>query len=114
MSLSFFTEYNILEQRFRMRQMGFIGNVSVKPLSEKAAIDLAADILGDVVVFSIATLVLLVEVKRGSLKDQAKEDSQNAKLISLQEQINDLGIVTEQQSTQIRELTRTRPHANKA
>ncbi len=93
--------------------MGHVGKVSVKPLSEKAAIDLAANILGEIVVFSIAVAILLVEMKRGQLKDQAKEDAQNAKLKSLQQQINDLGIETERQSTQIRELTRALPQANK-
>eukprot|EP00794_Sanderia_malayensis_P020168 gene20168-22143_t len=107
-------KYNRLEQRYRMIQMGYEGKVDIKPLSEKAAIDLAANILGEIVVFSIAVAVLLVEMKRTQLKDQAKEDVQNAKLISLQQQINDLGIETEQQATQIRELTRALPQANKS
>ena len=89
-----------------MRQMGYQGDVNVKPLTETAAIDLAANILGEIVVFSIAVMVLFLEMKRSQLKEQSKEDIQNAKLVSLQEQINDLGIEIEKQSAQIRELTR--------
>jgi len=98
--------YNTYEQRFRMRQMGYQGDVNIKPLTDQAAVDLAANILGEVVVFSIAVLVLLAEMRRSQQKEQAKEDVQNEKLISLQKQIHDLGLVVEQQSTQIRELSR--------
>eukprot|EP00112_Aurelia_sp_Birch-Aquarium-sp1_P026545 Seg9474.2 transcript_id=Seg9474.2/GoldUCD/mRNA.D3Y31 product="putative OPA3-like protein" protein_id=Seg9474.2/GoldUCD/D3Y31 len=98
--------YNRLEQRFRMRQMGYQGDVNVKPLTETAAVDLAANILGEIVVFSIAVMLLFVEMKRSQLKEQSKEDTQNAKLVSLQGQINDIGIEIEKQSAQIRELTR--------
>ena len=86
--------------------MGYQGDMNIKPLTEQAAIDLAANILGEVVVFGIAVMVLLVEVRRSQTKEQAKEDAQNEKLVSLQGQINDLGLLVEQQSTQIRELSR--------
>ena len=102
----YFSGYNKFEQQFRMRQMGYQGDVHIKPLTDQAAVDLAANILGEVVVFSIAVLVLLAEMRRSQQKEQAKEDIQNDKLISLQKQIHDLGLVVEQQSTQIRELSR--------
>ena len=89
-----------------MRQMGYQGDVNIKPLTEQGAIDLAANILGELVVFSIAVMVLLAEMRRSQSKEQAKEDAQNNKLISLQEQINDLGLLVEEQSTKIRELSR--------
>ena len=89
-----------------MRQMGYQGDVNIKPLTDQAAVDLAANILGEMVVFSIAVIVLLAEMKRSQLKEQAKEDAQNAKLVSLQKQINDFGLEMEKQSAQIRELTR--------
>ena len=89
-----------------MRQMGYQGDVNIKPLTEQGAIDLAANILGEVVVFSIAVIVLLAEMRRSQLKEQTKEDAQNDKLVSLQKQINDLGLLVEQQSTKIRELSR--------
>lgn len=86
--------------------MGYQGDVEIKPLTDQAAVDLAANILGEVVVFGIAVLVLLAEMKRSQLKEQAKEDKQNAKLVSLQEQINEMGLEIDKQSAQIRELTR--------
>ena len=89
-----------------MKQMGYEGKAEIKPLTDQAAVDLAANILSEVVVFSIAVIVLYAEMKRGQIKEQAKEEAQNEKLLSLQEQINDLGIEIEKQSTQIRELMR--------
>lgn len=98
--------YNNLEQRFRMRQMGYQGDMQVKPLTDQAAVDLAANILGELVVFSIAVIVLLAEMKRSQMKEQSKEKAQNSQLVSLQEQINDLGLEVDKHSAQIRELTR--------
>lgn len=89
-----------------MRQMGYQGDMQVKPLTDQAAVDLAANILGELVVFSIAVIVLLAEMKRSQMKEQSKEKAQNSQLVSLQEQINDLGLEVDKHSAQIRELTR--------
>ena len=92
--------------------MGFKGHLDVKPLSEEAAVELAADMLGEIVVFGIAVGILYVESLRSQAKDQAKEDKQIDKIDSLEKQLTDLGIQVERQSAQIRELTRILPQAN--
>lgn len=55
-----------------MKLLG-IGKVSiVKPLNEDIAVDLAAEMLGEFVIFSIAASLLFAEYKRQQYKDQNK------------------------------------------
>ena len=55
-----------------MKLLG-IGKVStVKPLNEDVAVDLAAEMLGEFVIFSIAAALLFAEYKRQQYKDQIK------------------------------------------
>lgn len=100
-----FAAYHRLEQTVRMKLMGWQKKVDVKPLSTVAAVDLGAELLGELVIFSIALGTLFFEYKRGQNKEKAKEVVQNQKLLSLQEQIDVLGVelrtqVTKQASLQ--------------
>ena len=72
--------------------MGWTKKVDVKPLSSSAAVDLGAELLGEIVIFSIALGTLFFEYKRGQNKDKVKEEIQNQKLLNLQEQINELDL----------------------
>jgi len=76
--------------------MGWTKKVDVKPLSNSAAVELGAELLGEIVIFSIALGTLFFEYKRGQNKDKAKEEIQNKKLMSLQEQINELSLELKQ------------------
>lgn len=94
-----------------MRLLG-LGRVSdVKPLSEEMAVDLAAEMLGEGIIFLIASGTLMFEYKRQQRKDQTKEDVQNKRLIDLEETVRDLGLTVEVQTTRVRELTRALANA---
>ena len=100
--------------------MGWQRKVDVKPLSTAAAVDLGAELLGELVIFSIALGTLFFEYKRGQYKDKAKEAAQNQKLSSLQEQMDILGVelrtqVTKQISLQneIDSIRKSLVHNNK-
>lgn len=84
--------YHKLEQTVRMRLMGWNKKIEVKPLSEEAAVNLGAELLGEFVIFSVAVGTLYAEVRRGQAKDRRKEEDQNAKLVMLQEQITELSV----------------------
>lgn len=84
--------YHQLEQTVRMKLMGWNKKVDVKPLSAAAAVDLGAELLGELVIFSVALGTLFFEYRRGQKKDKLKETVQNEKLSSLQEQIDMLGM----------------------
>lgn len=89
-----------------MRLLG-LGKVSqVKPLSDEMAVALAADMLGEAVIFGMATLCLWLEYKRQQRKDASKEDVQNQRLIDLEKQVSDMSLQIEEQSTRLKELTR--------
>lgn len=89
-----------------MRLLG-LGNISqVKPLSEEMAVELAADMLGEAVIFGVASLCLLLEYKRQQRKDANKEDVQNQRLLCLEKQASELTLEIEEQSTRLREIYR--------
>ncbi|XP_066934313.1 optic atrophy 3 protein homolog [Clytia hemisphaerica] len=91
--------YHQLEQTVRMKLMGWNKKIDVKPLSQDAAINLGAELLGELVIFSIALGSLFFEYKRGHKKDKAKEAIQNQRLFNLQEQIDILGLQVKTQAS---------------
>lgn len=89
-----------------MRLLG-LGKVSqVKPLSDEMAVALAADMLGEFVIFGMASLCLWLEYRRQVRKDSTKEDVQNQRLVGLEKQVSEMSLQFEEQSARLKELTR--------
>ena len=86
--------------------MGLSGPDKVQPLSEQVAVDVGAELLGESLIFGIATLTLYFEYRRGQNKEAKKEEEQNRKLTDLQNQIKELELTVDTNAAQIRELTR--------
>lgn len=63
----------------------------VKPLDEKDAVELGADIIGEIFVYSIAAVLLTREYIENNSKAIAKEEKLNKRLLSLEENIQRLG-----------------------
>ena len=89
-----------------MRLMGLSGPEKVQPLSEQVAVDVGAELLGESLIFGIATVMLYFEYRRGQRKEEKKEDEQNQRIIGLQNQIKELELTVETNAAQVRELTR--------
>lgn len=89
-----------------MRLMGLGKAKEVKRLNDDMAVELGAEMLGEVIVYSIASLTVFWEYMRQKRKDERHEDSQNIRLIDLESQVKELSRSMEKQKTQIRELTR--------
>ena len=89
-----------------MRLMGFTKVKEIKPLNEEMAVEQAAEMMGELIIYSIAAGTILWEYRRGVRNDQKKESVQNDRLSDLETEIQDLGIQLEIQNAQIRELTR--------
>ena len=89
-----------------MRLMGLSGPEKVPPLSEQVAIDVGAELLGESLIFGIATLTLYFEYRRGVKKEENKEEKQNQRLTDLQNQVKELELTVETNAAQVRELTR--------
>jgi hypothetical protein len=73
------------------------GPVKVAKLNEEQAIEQGAEILGEFVIFSIAALCLVLDYVRSSRKERLKK---------MENGIFEIGMLSERQDAQIRELTR--------
>lgn len=98
--------YHWADVNIRMRMLGLGKASSVEPLSETMAIELGAEMLGEFIIFSIASGTLYFEYQRSSKKEQIKEEERKQETMQFERRVEDLGIVTQQQDAQIRELWR--------
>ncbi|KAK8743770.1 hypothetical protein OTU49_001259 [Cherax quadricarinatus] len=101
--------YHWCEVRMKMYVMnlGRTGQSSTIPrLSEEAAIELGANLLGEGVIFGIAVAILAYEVSRQKEKEKKKEEAEQAFINNLETRINELTFSSEELDTKVRELTR--------
>ncbi|ELU17213.1 hypothetical protein CAPTEDRAFT_210501 [Capitella teleta] len=98
--------YHFWECTFKMRLMGFRRVTEVAPLNEQMAVDQAAEILGEVVIYSVGAGIIFWEYRRQERNNRSKEDTQNDRLGSLEEEVKEMGIQLEVQSAQLREMNR--------
>lgn len=70
------------------------------------AIELGANLLGEIIIFVFGAGVLLVEYQRQARKETLKEEMALQEKYELQATLNELAFQAERQDTQIRELTR--------
>lgn len=70
------------------------------------AIELGANLLGEVVIFVVGAGVLLFEYNRQSNKEHLKEQMIMQEKAELQAMLNELAFQAERQDTQIREMSR--------
>ena len=101
-----YSGYHAWDTSIRLRLMGFRKIKVVKPLNEDMAVEQASEILGELIIYSVAAGTILWEYRRGVRNDQKKESVQNDRLKVLEMEIRDLGIQLEVQSGQMREMTR--------
>lgn len=76
--------FHSMEQTFRLRMMGLPSGQTVKPLTENAAVDLGAELLGESVIFSIAALCLLIEYKRQKAISRRLEMALQDRLLNME------------------------------
>ncbi len=67
----------------KMRLMGASGPTQVKPLSNEKAVEIGAEIIGELIVYSIASSAIIAEYCRSSRRGQAVEDTQDQKISKL-------------------------------
>jgi len=100
--------YHRWETNVRMTSLGFSKPVkgSIKPLNEALAVDLGAEMIGEVSVFIIGAAVLYLEYWRQSKKAEETQQEEDNYLKTLSENIGNLNIMVERQDAQLRELNR--------
>ena len=96
--------YHKAEATVKLRILGIGKKVHVRKMDEDTAIELASEMLGEVIVFVVATATLYFEYRRQCRKEIMKEETQNDRLTELEEVIVRLqGQITEQ-SSQIKQI----------
>lgn len=80
--------------------------MAVPKLNEQMAIELGANLLGEIIIFVIGAGVLILEYQRQARKEAMKEEMAIQERLELQATLNELAFQAERQDTQIRELTR--------
>jgi hypothetical protein len=85
--------------------MGHKGKIEVEPLKENAAVDLGAELLGEVVVFSIGVAVLYAEYRRQKRGEAREEDKHQEDFRNLQSRVEELGLCMNKQNKEIERLS---------
>ena len=76
-----------MEVNFRLRLMGMGKAKNVEKLSEEMAIELGAEMLGEFVIFSVASATLLAEYWRSANKEALKEERQKHQMLQLKQKL---------------------------
>jgi len=98
--------YHRFDITITMKNIGLGKSVEVKPLNEDVAVDLAAEMLGEMFIFAVGVCILISEYRRQLRKDAIKEDIQNRRLRELEDGIHELELSLETQAAMLRELNR--------
>jgi len=102
----FLLVYHFYETNLKMRLLGLGKAKAVAKLNDEAAAELGAEMLGELIVFSVGVLCLTFEYQRQQNKDRSKEEYVTEKLIDLQKSVNLITIQIENQDAKIREMDR--------
>ncbi|XP_055540942.1 putative OPA3-like protein CG13603 isoform X2 [Wyeomyia smithii] len=98
--------YNWMEVKTKMWAMNLGKPTNVPVLNEAMAIELGANLLGEIVIFTIGAGLLLMEYQRQVRKESNKEEMALQEKLELQATINELIFQVQRQDTQIREMAR--------
>ncbi|XP_019541285.1 putative OPA3-like protein CG13603 isoform X1 [Aedes albopictus] len=98
--------YNWMEVKTKMWAMNLGKPTNVPVLNEAMAIELGANLLGEIVIFTIGAGLLLLEYQRQVRKEATKEEMVIQEKLELQATINELIFQVQRQDTQIREMAR--------
>ncbi|KAH7280277.1 hypothetical protein KP509_37G059100 [Ceratopteris richardii] len=69
------------------RIYGHATNVEIKPLDPEKAVQAAADLLGELVIFSVGVAAVLFEVQRSARSEARKEEARRQELEAIQERL---------------------------
>jgi len=98
--------YNWVEVKTKMWALNLGKPTTVPQLNEAMAIELGANLLGEVIIFTIGAGLLIFEYVRQSNKEAKKEESILLEKKELINTINDLALQLERQDAQLREINR--------
>lgn len=95
-----------MEIKTKMWALNLGKPTSVPQLNETMAIELGANLLGEVIIFTIGAGLLIFEYIRQSNKEAKKDELILQEKLELNNTISDLALRLERQDAQIREMNR--------
>uniref|UniRef100_A0A5S6R4Z6 OPA3-like protein n=1 Tax=Trichuris muris TaxID=70415 RepID=A0A5S6R4Z6_TRIMR len=98
--------YHRVDVTKKMLMMGFGKPTKVPNLTEESAVELGADILGEIIVYSIAATLFTLEYMRTSEKARIKEELLLNRISNLENKINELALGAEQHEAALRAVER--------
>ncbi|XP_050405417.1 putative OPA3-like protein CG13603 [Patella vulgata] len=99
--------YHWMDVNVRLKLMGMGKATHVDKLSDSMAIELGAEMLGEFILFTSASIILYMEYSRSAAKEELKEQAMLQKDLELERRLQELGLISEMQDAKIRELERT-------
>ncbi|VDN11605.1 unnamed protein product [Dibothriocephalus latus] len=102
--------YHLWDTRIRLKLLGLETPKTVKKLSDDAAADIGAEILGEFVMFTIGTGLLVLEYRRQSRNEAEKEQRLQDRLSGLRSSIDELERQLQFHEEKLVELNRHLPH----
>lgn len=90
-----------------MWNLGLVRAKELQILNEDNAVELGANILGEIVIFSFTAAIIYFKYQKPSIKRRLKEEDRQKEVSALQESISELHLAIEVQSSEIRQLQRT-------
>ncbi|KAK0589804.1 hypothetical protein LWI29_018683 [Acer saccharum] len=86
------------------RLYGHATDVAVRPLDEEKAVQAAADLLGELFVFSVAGVAVVFEVQRSSRAEARKEEQRRKELEAMKQRDDDIAREVELLKHKLEEL----------
>lgn len=98
--------YHWVEVNVKMRMLNLGKPSEVPPLNEAMAIELGAELLGEIIVFASAAATLIAEYMRQARNERLREAAKTEKYGCLECEVQELRMLVEHHEVQIRHLTR--------
>jgi hypothetical protein len=98
--------YHWIEVNVKMKLLNLGKPREVQPLTEAAAVELGAELLGEFVIFCVAASTLTAEYIRQSRKASAEASALEERWNGVESRIEELEYLVNKQNAEIRELTR--------
>lgn len=98
--------YHWVEVNVKMRLLNLGKPTEVPRLNEAMAIELGAELLGEMIIFTSAALTLVAEYVRQARNERLKEHAKEEKYCCLEHEVEDLRFTIEKHEAEIRHLTR--------
>lgn len=98
--------YNWVEVKTKMWALNLGKPVNVPPLTEAMAVELGANLLGEIIIFAIGAGVLIFEYARQTSNEAKKQENAKLEKDELTNRLAEMTFRLERQDAQLREMTR--------